>query len=249
MRQKVIDAVAKLIQDGRVFTSFDITQALRADGSIVRHPEVRFIVNGLWMSQDPVFAGMERDQITIAQIDEPVLAYHAAGQDPNDHPNAVKPVVDDDGLPTVGAGFADPLGRTVTQTPPTGPSATPTAGAKVTLQVEGQGRLNVPTDLIRDVLGAKPGDSVVVTVDQGSLKMVNANTVNIGDDTDQHIYTVTVRGNARLAPELVAALRAGRRRHRHRREVRLPVLRPPAGAVQAHEGGHRPADPAEGGVA
>ncbi len=36
--------------------------------------------------------------------------------------------------------------------------------------------------------------------------MVNANTVNIGDDTDQHIYTVTVRGNVRLAPELVALI-------------------------------------------
>ncbi len=117
MRQKVIDAVAKLIQDGRVFTAFDITQALRADGRIVRHDEVRSIVNGLWMSQDPVFAGMERDQIIIAQIDEPALCYHGLGQDPNDHPAAkdvdsydATDVVDDDGLPTVGAGFADPLG-------------------------------------------------------------------------------------------------------------------------------------------
>lgn len=222
MREKVIDAIQTLIDNDEMFTAFDVTQALRAKGEVVRHHEVRSIVNGLWMSQDPVFAGMERDQIIIEAINEPALCYHKPGQDPNDHPNAAQPSDldddldddddDDDGLPTVGAGFADPLGRTVTQaptqTPPAGPSATPTAGAKVILHVEGQGRLNVPTDLVRDVLGAKPGDSVVVTVDQDSLKLVNANAVNIGDGTDQHIYTVTVRGNVRLAPELVAAIDA-----------------------------------------
>jgi len=213
MRQKVIDAIQKLIADGQVFTAFDVTQALRADGSIVRHHEVRSIVQGLWMSQDAVFDGMERDQIVIQQINEPSLAYHKLGQDPNDHPNAVKPVDaddDDDDVPGLGAGFGDPLGRQVTGvpglTPPAAPATKP--AGKVTLEVEAEGRLNVPTSLIRDVLNAKPGDSVVAVVDGKFIKLVNANDVQIGDGSDQHIYTVTVRGNVRLAPEILALIDA-----------------------------------------
>jgi len=219
MRQQVIDAISKLIQDGKVFTAFDVTQVLRDDGIIVRHHDVRSIVQGLWMSQDPVFDGMERDQILIKQINEPSLAYHKPGQDPNDHPNVVKPD-DDDGVPGVGAGVRvpDPLPRSFGGvpglTPPTPPVAKPVVstakpvGGKVTLEVEAEGRLNVPTGLIRDVLNAGPGDSVVAIVDGGSIKLVNANDVQIGDGTDQHIYTVTVRGNVRLAPEILALVDA-----------------------------------------
>lgn len=74
--------------------------------------------------------------------------------------------------------------------------------AKTKLSAESQGRLNIPAELIRDVLGAEAGDKVYVQFLKDKLVLTTDKlSPNIEKD-----YTVTVRGNIRISAEVLELL-------------------------------------------
>ena len=118
LRDRIIDKIRKFVADlNKLFTAYDVNQDLRLDSpaDIIRHHEVRDIVHGLFLSRDPVFEGMLRTPILLANGKDTTWCYHHQGQDPRDHPAAFKsaPPADDDDDDLDGAPV-DPLLTTVT---------------------------------------------------------------------------------------------------------------------------------------
>ena len=90
VQRMVADKVAELINNNAVFTAFDVTQAVRAEGVYLFHRDVKELVHLLF--ENAAFGeGYERTNETLktARGSEGAWVYHPAGARASDHPLSV----------------------------------------------------------------------------------------------------------------------------------------------------------------
>jgi hypothetical protein len=212
----VIEKIQEFVDIRRIFTAFDVTQDIRADdpSMVIGHHDVRSIVRGLFNAKDPCFNGMVCTPVIIGQQQLEALCYHAPDQEANDHPAVYSAPDDDDFDDDDDDDWGiDPLVRPIVDTTdPVAPSGAPLAASpdddhvQTALYTETEGRLNIPSALIRGSLGLKPGNVVYATLNDGQIVI---KTLADPDDDVVYAYTVTVRGNVRLSRELLNRLNSG----------------------------------------
>jgi hypothetical protein len=143
--QEVNDVVVEFIQQGKVFTAYDVTvEARKRTTRNVRHSDVRQMVAGI-INNDP--AGAALYFMTTITLDIPgkgnpqAVVHYPMGVDPQSHPMAVKtsaPVTVDNGSPADAAPVDD------------GGDAAPFDGDEV-VEVTVEGRLNIPKKILSSV--------------------------------------------------------------------------------------------------
>lgn len=206
IRDRVVLQIANRVKDpNKLFTAYDVTQALRAEtpNEMIPHQDMRRLIRGLFNGQDPCFQSPDPNDpeiCTPALIGgQDVLVYHRLSRNANEHPAVDKPVPatddddDDDGFPKIVLD-TNPAGFSSATQPP---APDDSVAVSTTLVVESEGRLNVPSALVRS-LGLKPGDDAAVNIDAGKIVITAGGT--------GYVYTVTVRGNIRLRKDLLAKI-------------------------------------------
>lgn len=154
--QEILDCLNDKVNQGVIFTAFDITQVARKETSeTVLHRDVRRIVVNEFLGGN--MGDYQRQSLELDVENSPVvLVYYPADCDPYDHPLAAKPAApdpaDDDVLEdTIGTGSTDPDVFSVTA----------------------EGRVNIPLKLLSKV--DDTGGSIDVVVN-GTLNCQKPNS-------------------------------------------------------------------------
>ena len=168
--EKIIrNIIDNKVQNGEMFTAYDITLIARASGEYARHPQVKSIVHDLMRNGD---LGLTYTSVLRAfgVSAFPAVVYFPLGADVSNYdPGAVKKALAQ--VPNATSTLAQPVVAVVTTTVANGASNVPTT-VGATLQTAfpkivnvGSGnRVRVPAESIRK-LGLKSGDKAYVSVD------------------------------------------------------------------------------------
>jgi len=154
--KQILDTIHELMDEGKMFTAFDVTKLVRNGGHQVRHHEVRTEVHRLF-DNDVMDSQYDRVQHTFNSNGSPVTAFvfmrdsdDVLDYDPDLFGNQQLAPPQPGMLKTPSQGIL-PANPTVAQ-PPTAPQTDPT---------DARGRLCVSNSLTRK-LGWSPGDYVVI---------------------------------------------------------------------------------------
>src|SRR5262249_20215506 len=191
VQSRIDDIVADWVREGRLFTAFEVSLAVKEQGVRERHRNMREYVH-----QSIFHAGVARGDYTRTLMDvgapEQAWVYHPAGSNPYeyeplDRSGFDRPRVKRDGVP---AGVRNPA---LLRAGLTAPHAIP-QGAFGTDQ---RGRLCIPVHLLSQI-GAGPGQRVKVLCDPANEQVLisKGNGTN-GVDSDTS-YTVEADGNVRI---------------------------------------------------
>lgn len=187
LRQLVESAVANKISNAEAFTTVDISHPLIADGSVIRHSEIRNIINDMWQSNQ---FGIDYTATPITVYPEPGKSATARLFHPDD-PNFDISSYTGTSQQLVRQGFNPKFSSGTTRLNITDPDdhdsqilSHAVGGAKVQVQCEVQqvnSTLNVPRILLAKA-NFTSGNRVKVSLQNNSLKIERANIV---DDADQ----------------------------------------------------------------
>jgi len=190
-QSRIDDIIADWVREGRMFTAFEVSLAVKEQGVRERHRNMREYVH-----QSIFRSGIARGDYSRTLMDvgapEQAWVYHPAGSNPYeyeplDRSGFDKPRVQRDSVP---ASLRNP---SLLKAGTASPHAIP-QGAFGTDQ---RGRLCIPVNLLAH-LGAGPGQRVKVLCDQANDQVLisKGNGTN-GADSDTS-YTVEPDGNVRI---------------------------------------------------
>jgi antitoxin component of MazEF toxin-antitoxin module len=174
------NTISNKVQNGEMFTAYDITLLVRATGEFAKHPQVKSIVHDI-MRNDNVGITYTSSLRTFAFAAFPAVVYFPLGADVSSYdPNAVKKTLAQ--VPNTTSALTQPV--TTTTTVVSGSNNTPTTvGAAVngnftnkTVKVGSGNRVRVPADSIRK-LGLKSGGKAYVSIDGDNITISAAQPV------------------------------------------------------------------------
>ena len=179
METKVSSIVNVLVNDGEMFTAFDVTKKIREEGIWAEHSDVRAIVHGMFELGDLSGTGYARTLVPIpGKI--PAFCYHLHTDDPDDYVPGANAVVSPANV-----------------SPPTGSKKDDDAG--VVCYRDNLRRLNTPNKHVYAV-GLKPGDVAKVFSVKGEFQIFPAGCGPFDDHTQ---YIVNCKGNVRISGSLL----------------------------------------------
>jgi bifunctional DNA-binding transcriptional regulator/antitoxin component of YhaV-PrlF toxin-antitoxin module len=174
--------ISNKVQNGEMFTAYDITLLVRATGEFAKHPQVKSIVHDL-MRNDNLGITYTSSLRTFALAAFPAVVYFPLGADVSSYdPNAVKKALAQ--VPNTTSTLTQPVASVTTTTVVSGSNNTPTTvGAAVsgnftnkTVKVGSGNRVRVPAESIRK-LGLKSGDKAYVSIDGDNITISAAQPV------------------------------------------------------------------------
>ena len=172
--------ISQKVQNGEMFTAYDITLLVRATGELAKHSQVKNIVHDL-MRNDNVGITYASSLRTFALAAFPAVVYFPLGADVSNYdPNAVKKALAQ--VPNTTSTLTQPVVTTTTTV--SGSNNVPTTvGAAVngnftnkTVKVGSGNRVRVPAESIRK-LGLKSGDKAYVSADGDNITISAAQPV------------------------------------------------------------------------
>ncbi len=190
-QSRIDDIVAQWVREGKMFTAFEVSLAVKEEGVRERHRNMREFIH-----QSIFRAGVARGDYTRTLMDvgapEQAWVYHPAGSNPYeyeplDRSGFAKPRGQRDGVPS---GVRNPallkLGAMAPHAIPQGAFGT-----------DQRGRLCIPVHLLSQI-GAGPGQRVKVLCDQANEQvLISKGNGSNGTDSDTS-YTVEADGNVRI---------------------------------------------------
>ncbi len=179
MQQKIENKVIEFTNQGKMFSAWDVTKALRDEGTDVRHYEVRRIVRNMFDTDDLVNNSINylRTSIGLSNGDM-TFVYHLPGIDPDiEYPASVN------------------FRNTVVSDPVVTPTdAKPASTMNQLLYADSRGRICVPAEFIKKI-NKTAGDNICVAVKQGCIIL---NPVSIG--SRDRYWLIDDSRNIRIAP-------------------------------------------------
>ena len=179
----VKDMVNELTGDSQMFTAFDVTKAVRANGLRVKHNDVRGVVHAMYNCYE-MDSDYQRTSHTLPN-GESAFVFHDMHDDLNYYDSdAIK------GPAAKAAPVAKPAPKVVA--PVSNAVAT---GLKYSMSPDGRNRICVPAKALR-AIGLRDGDEVGVFVERNSIRLGH---FAMPDAT----YYVDKSGNVRLTSSLL----------------------------------------------
>lgn len=178
--QLILDVLAAFQLQDRVFTAYDVTQAVRAKTSEnIRHSEVQDIVHGEWMNGDFDDNYERNDMVQLDVSGKPfAIVYYPDIKNWSDHPKAIaQPMPAAPAIAPAPTPFAHPLSShpTSASTPSSQRlgGSTKQADGSYVCETTAEGRVNIPKSVTDKV--NKDSGTVDVTIN-GSLEIVTPNS-------------------------------------------------------------------------
>ena len=195
LEAKVRGVVDALIDDGKMFTAYDVTKSLRSAGFWVEHRDVRECVHGMFERGEMSGTGYARTVIPIPGK-APAFCYHLYTKDASEYDEmSFGQAVDEDEAPS-------PIKKVphAKKDPATLPSI-------VLCERDSYGRLNIPKIFV-DAIGLKRGENAKVYVNGGHLEIVNPERDERKMETPCASYIVNCKGNVRISASVLNMLPA-----------------------------------------
>lgn len=182
IQQLVEDVVRDKTDKGELFTAFDVTRAIRSDGTRARHGDVKVAVHGLF--SDGEMGNYQRSLASLQGVSPQPFLYHPVGAD----------------VSSYDPGASAPQGKT-SPTPATTPTSTPSDPADdddddgIVRKTGQEGSLYIPTTMVRDIQ-LKQGEKSFIYQDNNTLVVSAKDDDSLG--TLLATPVVDVKGNVRI---------------------------------------------------
>lgn len=179
IRQLVEDAIDEKINSGDMFTAFNITRAVRSDGTRARHEDVKSVVHQIFNSGK--MGNYTRSQINVAGANIQPFLYHPVGADITEYdPGADRP--------------QKPAHAPAPTSTPSDP-ADDDSDDGILRRTGREGYLYIPGVMVRDI-GLNKSEKAHVYRSGSQVLISKSDDVSKG--TLLGIYSVDVKGNVRL---------------------------------------------------
>ncbi len=224
VQDKIRQAAADWLREGRMFTAFEISLEVKAEGVRERHRNMKEFIHQVLAE----LGGQHNYTRTLRDVGAPIHAwlYHKIGDNPfmyrplprhdsqedSDEDNTVAAATPaDSGLANSGltdSGLTD-SGLTDSGPAPDGvrnPALLSSSNPQPASILDGaygadhQGRLALPTDLLAN-LGLQPGQQAAVTIDAENEEIRLSRPIHLGLATADLTLTLDQQGVVRLDPE------------------------------------------------